>query len=234
MMQRILPKLLLWIGLSAMLFSSCVDDSHLALAPAVPNQSFVEEFDTLINAYNRGWRYLNRSEPIGPSNWIQGGGGFPAFSSKGTMEGYVSVDYQATSAAMGIISAWISSPSITMQNGDKIIFYTRTAVVGTGAMATDYANRMQVRLNTNNDGLNVGRGLDVGDFNTNLLDINPTYIENIPANLDPNAYPANWTRYELNVYGLNGPTRGRFAFRYFVEDAGSNGRANLVFISSLF
>ncbi len=35
-------------------------------------------------------------------------------------------DFTSTSAAAGIISNWIVSPVITMRNGDKIVFYTRT------------------------------------------------------------------------------------------------------------
>jgi len=35
------------------LLQSCKDDSYLLAPPPVPNQSFVEEFDTAQNAYNR-------------------------------------------------------------------------------------------------------------------------------------------------------------------------------------
>jgi hypothetical protein len=54
---------------------SCKDDTYLSEFPPVSNQSFTEEFDTLQNAYNRGWRFINRSLPIGAANvgnWKQG------------------------------------------------------------------------------------------------------------------------------------------------------------------
>jgi hypothetical protein len=44
------------------LLQSCKDDRYLLAPPPVPNQSFVEEFDTAQKAYNRGWRFINRSE----------------------------------------------------------------------------------------------------------------------------------------------------------------------------
>ena len=47
------------------------------------------------------------------------------------------------------------------------------------------------------------------------------------------AYPHRWTRFTATVSGLNQPTWGRFALRYFVEGAGSNGLANSVGIDSL-
>ena len=129
-----------------------------------------------------------------------------------------------------------------MQNGDKIIFYTRCELVAYGGVNTDFVNRMQVRMNISNT-LNCGDGTDPGDFTIPLLDINPFYYEfilqafNNPA--DPlyanarRAYPHVWTRFEATVDGLNGPTVGRFAFRYFTELAGSNGRATSIGIDKI-
>jgi hypothetical protein len=47
------------------------------------------------------------------------------------------------------------------------------------------------------------------------------------------AYPHVWTRFEAIVVGLDKPTKGRFAFRYFTELAGSNGRGSSVGIDSV-
>ncbi len=63
---------------------------------------------------------------------------------------------------------------------------------------------------------NVGTtATDVGDFTTLLLDIDPNYVAT--------SYPDVWTQYTLTIAGLSGPTSGRLAFRYFVEDGGLNG-----------
>jgi hypothetical protein len=214
---------------SLITLESCKDDSYLLKKSSVADQSFVEEFDTATSALSRGWHYINTSVPIGGGVWQQGGGippWFRAFSSHGTYPGFIGVDYTSTSAGAGIISNWVVSPVVVFQNGDKIVFYTRTLLydAGTGGDSTDYANRMQVRINKS-ESLNVGSGSDAGDFSTTLLDINPAYEEyhTSPALYSPTAYPGNWTRFEATVSGLNAPVRGRFAFRYYVEGAGSNG-----------
>jgi hypothetical protein len=244
--RSLLGKLLF---ISAFLFvylQSCVKDDAATLAPpATKNQSFVEEFDTVAAAYDRGWRYVNVSEPKGGS-WIQAMFNnpnvtglptpipFSAYSSKGTYVGFIGADFTSTTAAAGVISNWIVSPVTSMQNGDKIVFYTRTVLYPlTGGDSTDYVNRLQVRYSPNNESLNVGSGVDVGDFKTVLLDINPFLKEAHILPYDPEAYPIRWTRFEAPVGGLNGVTKGRFAFRYFLEGAGSNGLGSGVAIDSV-
>ncbi|HEY0679293.1 MAG TPA: choice-of-anchor J domain-containing protein, partial [Chitinophagaceae bacterium] len=180
--------------------------------------SFVEEFDTVASLGRKGWVITNNSYPVGPVSWRQGmyelGGklgsdvvGFPAYSAKYSPTDFVSVDMNATSGA-GTTSAWLISPARPMKNGDRIIFYTRTH--------GDYIDRMQVRANLKNGGTNVGAGPnDVGDFTTQLLEIN--------AGMTLSGYPINWTKYTLTLSGLTGSVNGRFAFRYFVPDSGPSG-----------
>ncbi len=231
------------VGLS-LLLSACRNDEYLTEAPAIANQSFVEEFDTVSSSLARGWVLRNTSDPIGGGVWQQGGAPAPWFapySSNGTYAGFIGADYTSTSAAAATISNWLISPVVTMQNGDKITFYTRalqypafnpTTGVPTGD-TTDYGNRLQVRINTANTSADAGVGLEnVGSFTTSVLDINPTYIYSgvLPATRNPYAYPTNWTRFEATVFGLNGPTQGRFAFRYLVEGGGSNGNGSGVAI----
>lgn len=226
MRRRILPYILLCVGVPAMLFTSCVDDRYLSEEPAVKNQSFVEEFDTVISAYNRGWRFVNRSVPVGRTVWTQGST-YTAYSSRAANTGYAESDYNAgagtTPQGNGIISNWLVSPVVTMQNGDKIIFYTKTD-------DPSYVDRIQVRTNTSNEGLNCGRGYDPGDFTNVLLDINAFY-----SKVYPSAFPDNWTRYEATVYGLQKPTTGRFAFRSFIEGGGPgvNEKGDFVGIDSV-
>jgi hypothetical protein len=226
---------------------SCVKDEAAKLAPPpTKNQSFVEEFDTVTSAYDRGWRYINVSEPKGTGFWTQAMFNnpnvtglptpipFPAYSSHGTYVGFIGADYTSTSAGAGIISNWILSPVTSMQNGDKIVFYTRTVLYDLGGGdSTDFVNRLQVRTSAQNESVNVGSGNDVGDFSTVLLDINPFYKEAHIIGYDPEAYPIRWTRFEATVGGLNGVTKGRFAFRYYLEGAGSAGFGSGVAVDSV-
>jgi hypothetical protein len=220
MRKSTFKNFLLCMGISLLMLSSCKDDSFLADPVPVPDQSFVEQFDTLASSFARGWRLINKSQPIGPVNWSQGGA-FNAYSSNGTNTGFIWCDFNATSGdsiscptaplrrlGPGVISNWAVSPALTMQNGDKIIFYT---------MCEDatFIDRLQVRMNKLNTGMNVGSGSDPGDFNISLLDINPFLL-----GTGPSAYPDSWTRFVVTVSGLDGPTKGRIAFRYFLEEGG--------------
>lgn len=227
MRKKLLPNILLLVGIPSLLLSSCVDDRYLVTPPPVADQTHIEEFDTVSTSLTRGWTLRNVSVPKGPNVWQQGGEVMPwfaPFSSNGSYAGFIGADYTSTSAAAGIISNWLISPPVTFQNGDKITFYTRALQYSDGAGdSTDYGNRMQLRLNLKNDGTNVGNGADAGDFDTPLLDINPSYVFSSRVNPSVRAYPSNWTRFEATVYGLSSPIRGRYAFRYFVEGGGSNG-----------
>jgi hypothetical protein len=249
MRNSTLRKVLLFSGIAVMSLTACrKDDEAMMAMPGVSDQSFVEEFDTTASAFARGWQPINASDPKGVSVWVQGMFNdpnttglpysipFSPHSSKGSYAGFIGTDYMSTSAGAGVISNWLISPVLNMQNGDKIVFYTRTALYALSLTdSTDFANRLQVRMNGKNDGVNVGKGNDPGDFTNALLDINPDYLEahTDPALFDPKAYPVRWTRFEAKVGGLNGPTQGRFAFRYYTEDAGSAGRGSGVAIDSV-
>lgn len=226
MTKSTLCKLLAGMGMSVLLLTACVDDKNLEMPP-VPSQSFTEEFDTSSSALQRGWRFVNSSTPKGSNIWQQGGEvvpWFPAYSNNGSNAGFIGADYSSTSAAAGEISNWAVSPLVTMQNGDTIVFYTRAVQYDDGAGdSTDYGNRLQIRINTNDEGFSTGSGDSPGSFSTLALDINPTYLFSSKLAPEPNAYPSTWTRFEAHVFGLPQPTRGRFAFRYFVQGGGNNG-----------
>ena len=79
-------------------------------------------------ALARGWQFINTSDPEGGGVWQDGGSippFFNAYSNKGSYAGFIGTDYTSTSAAAATISNWLISPPVIMQNGDKIIFYTR-------------------------------------------------------------------------------------------------------------
>ena len=237
MRKSILPKLLIISCLAVLVFYSCKDDSYLAKIPPVADQSFVEEFDTASAALSRDWHFINASDPKGSSVW-QNGGSIPpffgAYSNNGSNAGFIGVDYLSTSAEQGVISNWLVSPPVIMQNGDKIIFYTRALQFPDGSGdTTDYGNSLQVRINTLNDNLDVGQGFSDGSFTQGLLVINSGLAYSSVLNPNPNAYPSQWTRFEATIFGLNGPVKGRFAFRYLVIDGGSNGNGSGVGIDSV-
>lgn len=104
------------------------------------------------------------------------------------------------------VSNWLVSPEVMMQNGDKIVFYAYSKGIA----------RLQLWANPTNS-LNVGSGPNnTGDFQINLLDINPTATA---SEVDPgNAFPTAWTRFEGEIRGLQQPVKGRFGFRYFLKD----------------
>jgi hypothetical protein len=247
MRNSTLRNVLLLSGLALITFQACrKDDAEFMVAPGMADQSFVEEFDTTASAFRRGWIPMNVSAPKGQGIWVQGMFNntlitsmaypipFGPHSSKGSYPGFIGADYLSTSAAAGIISNWLISPVITMQNGDKIIFYTRTALYDMGGGdSTDFSNRMQVWLNDNNEGTNVGSGMSTGDFDRILVDINPQLREATILAYDPLAYPIRWTKFEHTIGGLSGPTRGRFGFRYFVPGGGSNGLGSGIGIDSV-
>src|SRR5204862_2232688 len=89
-------------------------------------------------------------------------------------------------------------------------FWTRTVTTPV------LADRLQVRMSTNGASTDVGAtATSVGDFQTLLLDINPTYTLT--------GYPNAWTQFTVTVSGVPSPTTGRLAFRYFVENGGPTG-----------
>ena len=236
MRNKFLRKFLITGTLALFLLQGCKDDSYLTRIPPPANQSFNEEFDTATAALSRGWQFINASEPLGSSIW-QNGGSIPpffnAFSNNGSNAGFIGVDYLSTSAEQGTISNWLVSPPVIMQNGDKIIFYTRARQQPYGIDTTDFGNSVQLRLNTINADTNVGNGLNPGNFTKAVLIINPQFAYSSVLAPNPTAYPAQWTRFEATIDGISGPVKGRFGFRYFVLDGGSKGNGTGIGIDAV-
>ena len=120
------------------------------------------------------------------------------------------------------LSNWLLTPTLTLKNGSQLTFWTRR-LSGTAV----FPDRLQVRMSTQGASTDVGTTeTSVGDFDTLLLDINPTYST---AATYPAGYPAAFTEFTVTLSGLTAPTTGRLAFRYFVENGGPSG-ANSLFI----
>ena len=176
----------------------------------VKAQAITEGFDDITTLPTKGWVLTNRSQPLGTTGWFQGNPTtFPAQS--GATNSYIGANFNNTTGATGVISNWLITPNRTFSNGDTISFYTRIP-----DSATEFPDRLEVRLSTNGASTDVGTtATSVGDFTTLLLSINP--------NLQTGVYPKAWTQFTITISGLAAPTSGRIAFRYFVTGAGPSG-----------
>ena len=226
---------------------SCEKDVKTITPPApapvspVPTGSFVEEFDHASDLTSKGWVFTNNSDPIGEAGWRQGryesinlankkisGGivavGFPAYSAHNDPHDFISCDLTSASNATGIgnYSAWLISPAVPMKNGDKIIFYTIANVIAVDPTNGIYtSDRMQVRLNLSDGSANVGVDTaSVGKFTTLAYDSNPYFQQNTGG-----GHPYVWTKVTITLGSLPGGavSNGRFAFRYYMHDAGMYG-----------
>src|SRR4051812_5784295 len=91
-----------------------------------PVYSWLEEFDTLQTALNKGWVVTNNSRPLGTSSWAQGSfvftngkiSGFPASSYRYSGNDYVTCGFNA-GADNATLSAWLITPSTLVKNGDS-------------------------------------------------------------------------------------------------------------------
>lgn len=163
-----------------------------------------------------GWQKINMSNPEGAGNWLIPTAASTVFTTGGNTGGatsFVLVNYTSTTGA-GEISNWLISPTITVQNGDVVSFYTRKGGDGTG---TIYPDNLQLTMSANGDAsvLPSIDENDLGDFTTLAVEINP--------NLDSSSYPFEWTQYTYTVSGLTGLTPVKFGFRYYVTNGGPSG-----------
>lgn len=159
------------------------------------------------------WYVRNRS--FAPNNGVFNGNGevFPAKES----DNYAGMDLWATAGGgpNAIISLWLITPMLTFNNGDTFRFWTRTEE------QSQRPDRLEVRMSTNGASVYLGEGggmagaQAVGDFGTLLQSVNPS--------LAVGGYYEQWTQVTLTIQGLDAPTSGRLAFRYFVVNAGPTG-----------
>lgn len=189
---------------------------HGQLVEGFDDSSFVEPPVTQGEVVP-GWLGILRSDRIGITGIFNtiGPEGDTVISPLGSHSGedssVLNMNFQnAMLAATDTTSTWILTPELTMNNGDTVSFWTRSST------SQAFQDRLLLRLSTNGDSTDVGVGpMDVGDFDTVLLDINPNYEDNV--------YPTDFTEFVVTISGLAGPTQGRLAFHYFVEFMDVNG-----------
>jgi hypothetical protein len=167
-----------------------------------------ENFDNVATLVPNGWTIVNNSSPAGATDWFQGNAAIFSAQS-GAPNSYVAANYTAADFG-GIISDWLISPMLILDNADIISFWARTEP---GSIAPD---RLELRFSANGASSDVGGTAgSVGDFTSLLVSINPA--------LAPGGFPEDWALFQATIGGLSGPTAGRFAFRYFISDTSENG-----------
>lgn len=186
-----------WIDLGRPLFWT---------GPGQPVDNFSPaEFEPQTPNVNLGlpvnWVPVNNS-PGGPGTapywaWRNDGAVFPAHSGAG----YIYATFNSATGSNDI-SNYLMSPVVTLHNGDKISFWTRTRDFPL------YAERLALEYNT------TGTTLPASFTNT-LVTVNPT--------LTLAGFPTVWTQFTGTISGLASPTIGRFALHYNPTNGGPNG-----------
>lgn len=175
-------------------------------------------FDSYSTMISEGWSQTNQSAPVGPGNWLIPSSQIFAFWEGAQGGGVTSLIYAnynsvGNSSVPATISNWLITPSIEVKNGDVVSFYSRK---GGYDIAPIYPDRLQFRMSTDPNTVIPSQGIDdLGSFTTLCLDINP--------NLTTTDYPLQWTYYTYVVTGLDTLTECKFAFRYYVTNAGPFG-----------
>lgn len=179
-------------------------------------------FDT---AFTAQWTLTNQSSPSTSTLWSKASytstsaaifGSTPPALPKGqdgTDNTFAIVNYTSTSGA-GTISNWLITPTVNVQDGDVVSFYTRKGTDG----ATDYADRLELRYSTAATTVNPSGGsAGLGSFTNLGVTVNP----NLQTGF---VYPQVWTKYSFTVAGVGAtPVATKFAFRYFVTSGGPSG-----------
>lgn len=192
---------------------------------AVNSQVLINEgFTNPFNPTTAGWVVSNLSSPLGTTTWTQGTTNYNAYNGAATDYYFANFNSAGATAPAGI-SNWLITPAVTIYNGAVIEFATKTIDQGAG-QPNFAADRLQLRMSQTGVTAIPAGTTNVGSFTDLLLDINPnlnTSTVSAVNNGSVNGYPNAWTVYSVQITGVTGTVTGRFAFRYFVDDAGFGG-----------
>ncbi len=143
-----------------------------------------------------GWAITNNSTPGGSTGWFLGNSGvFPAQS--GAPDSYVAANFEGAPLG-GTIDNWLFMPVVDLTSVLELTFWTRA----NGALP----DRLEIY------GTTAGASTNTADY-TLLFAINPSLGAD---------FPTDWTEFSL-LFGGDGATSGRFAFRYSIDDTSING-----------
>lgn len=183
-----------------------------------------EGFTNPFNPTTAGWVISNLSSPLGTTTWTQGTTNYNSYDGAPTDYYFANFNSAGATAPAGI-SNWLITPAVTIYNGAVIEFATKT--IDQGAGQPNFApDRLQLRMSQTGVTAIPAGTTSVGSFTDLLLDINPnlnTSTVSAVNNGSVNGYPNAWTVYSVQISGVTGTVTGRFAFRYFVDDAGFGG-----------
>ncbi|HOZ77608.1 MAG TPA: choice-of-anchor J domain-containing protein [Ferruginibacter sp.] len=243
MSNKILRNLLACLGLSAVLFQSCKDDSKLTVPVPPADASFSESFDDFGQALEKGWVNINKSFPLGPILYDVAEA--PNFGSPN----YVSIYYPKWEQAQLTLdpAQFPTAPypnriwkeayqSFTAANGYAATSQANSLVWSSGHTVNSWLVSPQLNIKngdkisfytySNGDAslelyinpkgtTNVGDGdvANSGDFISQSLVTIPNKATNPHA-----VYPREWTKFEATVTGLGAPVNGRFGFRYLRQN----------------
>ncbi|MEP7041587.1 MAG: choice-of-anchor J domain-containing protein [Dokdonella sp.] len=191
---------------------------------ANPAVTCSEGFNDVAQLRAQGWLILNRSDPLGSTNWFQGiPARFPAQA--GASDSYASADMDNASGQFPVISDWLITPDIQFFDGNTLDFYTREL-----AGANDAPNRLQVLLCMDggsepctDPGPESG---DLGGFQTTLFDIN--------ADGDAGGYPAAWTEFTATAaLGMPQSGSGRIAIHFYTFAQGASNTGTTIGVDSV-
>ncbi|QIE60720.1 T9SS type A sorting domain-containing protein [Rasiella rasia] len=168
-----------------------------------------EDFVDITTLPGAGYDLINVSDAPGATDWLQGNDGvFPAQS--GAPTEYIAANFNNTGGS--VINNFMITPPLDLENGDEIIFWSRSTETTPGF---DFPDRLEVRIDPTGADTDPANSTDVGSYTELLLEINPT--------LASMGYPEVWTQFTATVSGLSGTVNTRVAFRYWVTNAGPFG-----------
>jgi len=186
--------------------NSAKDGNFGGPAPLVDPDDLTEGFDDILTLPGAGWYEQNNSDtPNQP--WFQGNDTvFPAHA--GAPTAYVAANWASTDGTL--ISTWLVTPELPLNNCGILSFYTTTVA------ASSFPDHLEVRYHVHGASTNVGTGFTgTGDFNTLIIDINP--------GLTVGGYPESWTEFTYDFSVDSPAATGRIAFRYVMDNAGPTG-----------
>lgn len=152
-----------------------------------------EDFNDVSTLAGKGWVQTNTSVPVGTTGWFQGNTAIFVAAS-GPENSYVAANF-LNAGPNGIVSNWLLTPTVTIVNGEALNFSLR--LLGDGLLDT-----VEVYISTK------GVSSVLADFQL---------LGAFSSSSD-----TGWTSESIFYSGaFNG--KGRYAFRYFVDNTNSNG-----------
>src|SRR5271165_3906096 len=187
--------------------------------------SLTEGFDDSPSTLqSNGWVFINNSNPASPVTtppagsinfWAPGSlsTGIPMGEMGGTTS-YIDVGFESGDSSVpgAIVSNWLITPLLTLEDGATFSFFTQETPTN-----TTLANDLQAWVSPNGSGTDVGStgAVPGGDFTIKAAEVNPTF--------SLTGYPTAWQEYTFTITGLAGSTTGRIGFRYYLSDVSTQG-----------